>query len=98
VREGDLLVTGADGGLGLTLADDSRLSIGPDTTLSIERFAFNATTHEGAHEVSLRRGTLAAVSGKLARHSPDAMKVRTPSAILGVRGTYFVVRTGQTAP
>jgi hypothetical protein len=95
VQEGDVVVTGADGAVGMTLADDSRLSIGPHTTLAIDRFAFNPTTHEGAHEVSLRRGTLAAVSGRLARQSPDAMKVRTPSAILGVRGTHFVVRTGE---
>jgi hypothetical protein len=98
VQQGDVLITGADGAVGLTLADDSRLSIGPDTTLAIDRFAFNPTTHEGAHEVSLQRGTLAAVSGKLARQSPDAMKIRTPSAILAVRGTHLVVRTGEAAP
>jgi hypothetical protein len=31
------------------------------------------------------------VSGKLARQSPDAVTVRTPSTMLGVRGTRFVV-------
>lgn len=94
VRQDDVVVTGTDGAVGITFADDSRLSIGPDTTLAIERFTFNPTSHEGAHETSLRRGTLAAVSGKLARQSPDAMKVRTPAAVLGVRGTEFAVRTG----
>jgi hypothetical protein len=34
------------------------------------------------------------VSGKLAKQSPEAMKVKTPAAILGVRGTEFLVRTG----
>jgi hypothetical protein len=97
VQQDDVIVTGADGAVGITLGDDSRLSIGPDTTLAIERFAFNPTTHEGSQELSLRRGTLAAVSGKLAHHSPEAMKVRTPAAILGVRGTEFVVRTGEVA-
>ncbi len=98
VLEHDVMVTGADGALGITFADDSRMSIGPDSTLAIERFAFNPTTYEGAHETSLRRGTLAAVSGKLTRQSPDAMKVRTPVATLGVRGTEFVVRTGEATP
>lgn len=98
VRQDDVVVTGADGAVGITFADDSRLSIGPDTTLAIERFAFNPTSHEGAHETSLRRGTLAAVSGKLARQSPDAMKVRTPAAVLGVRGTEFAVRAGDAKP
>jgi hypothetical protein len=98
VRQDDVIVTGADGAVGITFADDSRLSIGPDTTLAIERFAFNPTTHEGTHETSLRRGTLAAVSGKLARQSTDAMKVRTPAAVLGVRGTEFAVRAGDARP
>ena len=98
VRQDDVIVTGADGAVGITFADDSRLSIGPDTTLAIERFAFNPTTHEGTHETSLRRGTLAAVSGKLARQSSDAMKVRTPAAVLGVRGTEFAVRAGEARP
>ena len=45
----------------------------------------------GRFDASLQRGTLAVVSGRLAKQSPDAMTVRTPSAILGVRGTEFVV-------
>ena len=52
------------------------------------------TTHQGSFESSLRKGTLAVVSGKLAKQSPEAMKVRTPAAVLGVRGTEFLVRTG----
>jgi hypothetical protein len=94
VREGDVVVTGADGSVGITFSDNSLLSVGPDSRLAIDRFAFDATTHKGAFETSLQRGTLAGVSGKIAKQSPEAMKVRTPAALLGVRGTEFVVRTG----
>ena len=95
VRPGDVVVTGGDGSLGIAFADDSMLSIGPNSTLAIEKFAFDTTTHSGTHDTTLRQGTLSAVSGKIARQSPDAMKVRTPVAILGVRGTEFLVRTGE---
>ena len=95
VRPGDVVVTGGDGSLGIAFADDSMLSIGPNSTLAIEKFAFDSTTHTGSHDTTLRQGTLAAVSGKIARQSPEAMKVRTPVAILGVRGTEFLVRTGE---
>jgi hypothetical protein len=95
VRPADVIVTGADGAVGITFADDSRLSIGPGSTLAIDRFAFDSTTHQGGFDTSLRKGTLAAVSGKLARQSPDAMTVKTPAAILGVRGTRFLVRTSE---
>jgi hypothetical protein len=94
VQQGDLVITGADGSVGITFRDNSLLSVGPDSVLSIDRFVFDSTTHQGAFESSLKQGTLAVVSGKLAKQSPESMKVRTPAAILGVRGTEFLVRTG----
>ena len=90
----DSVVTGSDGSAGITFVDNSLLSVGPNSVLAIERFAFNSTTHEGTFDTTLRKGTLSVVSGKLAKQSPDAMKVRTPSSILGVRGTEFLVQTG----
>ena len=98
LQEGDVIVTGRDSSAGVTFNDDSLLSIGPDSALAIDRFAFDTTTHAGRFDTSLRKGTLAAVSGKIAKQSPDAMKVRTPSTILGVRGTEFVVRAVPVTP
>jgi len=91
----DVVVTGADGSAGITFIDNSLLSVGPNSVLQIERYAFNSTTHEGVFETTLSRGTLSMVSGKIAKQSPDAVKVKTPSSILGVRGTEFLVRTGE---
>ncbi len=94
VQTGDVVATGADGSVGITFLDNSLLSAGPNSVLAIDRFAFDSTTHQGAFESSLKKGTLAVVSGRLAKQSPDAMKVTTPAAVLGVRGTEFLVRTG----
>jgi len=94
VQQGDVVVTGADGSVGITFRDNSLVSIGPDSALAIDRFVFDSTTHQGNFDASLKQGTLAVVSGKLAKQSPEAMKVKTPAAILGVRGTEFLVRTG----
>jgi hypothetical protein len=88
----DIVLTGTDGAAGITFIDNSLLSMGPNSVLAIDRYAFNSTTHEGSFESSLRKGTLSVVSGKIAKQSPDAMKVRTPSSILGVRGTEFLVQ------
>ena len=95
VRQSDVVVTGPDSSVGITFADDSLLSVGPNSVLAIDRFAFDSTTHRGAFDSSLKKGTLAVVSGKLAKQSPDAMKVKTPAALLGVRGTEFLVRTSE---
>jgi hypothetical protein len=92
IRQSDKLVTAADGTVGVTFADNSLLSVGPNSTLVVDKFSFNASTHEGQFDASLQRGTLAVVSGKMVKQSPDAMRIRTPASILGVRGTEFVVK------
>lgn len=97
IQAADVIVTGPDGSVGITFADGSLLSVGPDTVLAIDQFVFDPTTHAGALETTLRRGTLSVVSGKIAAQRPEAMKVRTPAAVLGVRGTEFLVRTRPAA-
>ena len=97
VRQADTLVTGPDGAVGITLADDTLLSAGPNSVLVIERFVYEAN-QPGSVEAALTKGTLAVVSGRIAKQAPDAMRVKTPSAILGVRGTEFVVRASAGSP
>lgn len=87
----DRIITGADGSAGITLRDETRMALGPNTKLAMEQFSFNSTTHEGKLDASVRRGTLAVVSGKIAKQAPDAVKFSTPSTVLGVRGTEFVI-------
>lgn len=91
VAQADQIVTGNDGTVGITFQDNSLLSLGPNSRLTIQHFEFDSTTHDGSFETALERGKLAVVSGKIAKHKQDAMKVRTPSSILGVRGTEFLV-------
>jgi hypothetical protein len=91
VQAADVVKTGADASVGITMSDNSLLSAGPNSTLSLDRFEFDATTSRGRFDTSLATGSLAVVSGSIAKQSPEAMTVRTPFAILGVRGTEFVV-------
>ena len=91
LQASDVITTGTDGAVGITMSDDSLLSAGPNSTLALERFAFDSTTNQGKFDASLRKGSLSVISGRIAKQSPDAMIVRTPNAILGVRGTEFVV-------
>ncbi|HUP07872.1 MAG TPA: FecR family protein [Caldimonas sp.] len=95
VQTADVVVTGSDGSVGITMNDDSLLSAGANSRLSLDEYAHDPSTNQGRFRVSLDRGTLAVVSGRIAKQSPDAMKVRTPSAVLGVRGTEFAVAVGR---
>jgi hypothetical protein len=91
LQTSDIVRTGADASVGITMDDDSLLSAGPNSALSLDQYAFDSTTNQGRLDTSLNKGTLAVISGRIAKQSPDAMTVRTPTAILGVRGTEFVV-------
>jgi hypothetical protein len=97
IQQADTLVTGADGAVGVTFTDNSLLSTGPNSVLVVDRYNFDSTTHAGRFDASLKKGTLAVVSGKMVKQSPDAMKVRTPAAIMGVRGTEFIVQVDEPA-
>ena len=96
VQASDVIMTGADGSAGITFTDNSLVSVGPNSVFSIDKYSFDTTTHAGEFEGNLKQGRLAAVSGKMVKQSPDSMKIRTPSAIMGVRGTEFVVQVDDT--
>ena len=93
----DTVKTGADGSVGITFQDNSLLSAGPNSELVIERFVFDSTTHQGEFDTRLKKGTLAVVSGKIVKQSPEAMRIKTPAAIMGVRGTEFIVKVDEPA-
>jgi hypothetical protein len=91
LQTSDVVRTGADGAVGIVMGDNSLLSAGPNSILSLDRFEFDPTTSQGQFDASLRKGSLSVISGRIAKQSPGAMTVSTPAAILGVRGTEFVV-------
>jgi hypothetical protein len=92
VMQSDEIATGSDGAVGITFADNSMMSLGPSSKLDLDQFQFDTTTHAGIFNSSLKAGTLAVKSGQIVQQTPFAMHVQTPAALLGVRGTEFVVR------
>ena len=91
IEERDVLVTGKDGRVSLTFIDNTRFSAGPNSRIAVNEFRFDRTTQRGSFVTAVDRGSLAVVSGQIAKSKRDAMKVRTPTSLLGVRGTKFVV-------
>ena len=92
VHQGDTVETGADGAIGITFRDNSVFSAGPNSQLAVEDFQFGSRKFKGSFLSRLKRGTLSVTSGDIARGSPEAMKIRTPHTVLGVRGTRFAIR------
>jgi len=88
---GDRLVTGKDGRMSLTFIDNTRFAVGPNSQVSVSEFQYDRTRQKGSFVTKVDRGSLAIVSGRIAKSDRDAMKVRTPNSLLGVRGTKFIV-------
>ena len=74
--------------------DNSLVSVGPNSVLVIDRYRFDTTTHAGEFDASLNKGTLAVVSGKMVKQSPESMRIRTPSSDHG-RARHRVRRQGR---
>jgi len=91
VMVSDRVSTGNDGSVGITLRDNTMLSAGPNSTLELNKFLFDSTTHQGEINATVKRGTLAVISGKVAAAAPTRVSFNTPTATLGVRGTEFVI-------
>lgn len=92
VQEKDTIETGADGAIGITFIDNTVFSTGPNSQVALEEFNFDSSNFRGAMTADMNRGTLSVVSGDIARSTPGAMKIKTPTAILGVRGTIFAIQ------
>ena len=88
---GDRLVTGKDGRMSLTFIDNTRFAVGPNSRVSVSEFQYDRTRQKGSFVTKVDRGSLAIVSGRIAKSDRDAMKVRTPNSLLGVRGTKFIL-------
>lgn len=95
IFESDSLRTGEDGRIGITLNDDTRLSLGPSSEVRIDSFKYAPAQGSLAMAVRFLQGIAVYVSGQIAKLAPDAVRLETPSAIVGVRGTTIAV---QVAP
>ncbi len=95
VFESDSLRTGTDGRIGVTLKDDTRVSVGPGSEVRIDTFTFAPETGRVGLALQFIRGMAIYVSGQIAKLAPDAVRLDTPAATLGVRGTTLAVHVSE---
>jgi hypothetical protein len=88
----DRIVTGPDSSAAVVLRDDTTLVVGPSSRLDLKEFHFDGTTHEGGMLLSLLRGSMRMITGLIGKTNPDAVRVETQTATIGIRGTDFIVQ------
>ena len=92
LNQGDSIRTGPSSNAGIIFDDDTVVSLGSNSEMSIEKFLFDPASEKLAFVTRLLQGTFSFISGQIAKLAPDQVKIETPDATLGVRGTKFLVK------
>ena len=92
LNEGDRLTTADGASAILKLNDGTRMTVRPNSELVIEQFKFKENAPDNSFVMQLLRGGLRAITGLISKTSPDAARIRTSSATIGIRGTDFDAR------
>lgn len=98
--ERDTIRTGPESSVGITMKDGTMLSAGPDTELVLDHYAYAPADGDLGFGARVSQGTLDFVSGMLGKLAPESVSVETPTGVIGMRGTHFVVNVapGQKFP
>ena len=91
VVQADRIVTGRSASASLTLKDGTIIAVGPNSTLELATLQFDSTSQEGSLALNLVQGSIRVVTGWLGKLHPEQVKVTTPTSVVGVRGTDFIV-------
>ena len=91
LHKGFRVRTGPQGSLGLTFSDNTMLSFGPNSEFVVDEYLYAPAKDELRLDISMLRGTMQYVSGMIAKLKPDAVAIKTPKGVIGVRGTRFAL-------
>ena len=89
---GDALKSHEQSGMQLLLLDETSITMGPNADLTVDEFVYDPATGAGEVAASLAEGVFRFVTGKTARGDPQAMTLKVPFGVIGVRGTIGAVR------
>ncbi len=92
LMEGDSIKTGPKSSVGLVFEDDTVVSLGPKSEMAIQSFLFNPVEKELSFVARMVQGTFSFITGQIAKLAPKKVKLETPDATLGVRGTKILVK------
>lgn len=89
VVEMDDTITTANARAGITFQDDTKVQITEQSKLVIDNFVYDPNKNTGKLAIKIALGTVKYASGQIAKNDPEQVKIETPTATIGVRGTDF---------
>lgn len=92
IHQADIVKTDGRGTIGLVFSDDTRVSMGPNTRLTVDEYLFSPKDQELSFVLRLIQGSLSFLSGQMTKLSPESVRLILPAATIGVRGTHILVK------
>ena len=88
---GDTVVSNNNSNAQILFLDQTILTLGEDTELTIDEFIYDPNSHEGSFVSNVKSGTVKFITGQISKKNPENLEVKFPSGTLGARGTEFIV-------
>ena len=92
LREGDRLTTSDGASAIIKLQDGTRMTVRPNTELVLQQYQFKENAPDNSMLMQLVRGGFRAVTGLISKNAPNAARIQTNTATIGIRGTDFDAR------
>jgi VCBS repeat-containing protein len=96
VQKGDVVQSGSDSTVGITFIDGSVFGLSANARMVLNEMIYDPNGSNNSSLLSLVAGTVSFVAGETAKHGD--MKVDTPVATMGIRGTAVLVQIDFNVP
>ena len=90
---GDTIIVKEKSNAQILLLDETALTVGEKSELTIDDFIYDPETKVGKIISSIKLGTVRIITGEISKQNPDNLKVKVPTGSIGARGTEFAVVT-----
>ncbi|MCA1927761.1 MAG: FecR family protein [Calditerrivibrio sp.] len=91
----DLINTSKKSSAGLVFNDNTMITLGENTSFQVSKYLYDPQKSAYAFEGDIKKGKVLYTSGKIAKISSNNVSMKTPTSIIGVKGTKFVVEVNQ---
>ena len=92
IFKSDVLITKKGGSAGIVFEDGTTMAVDQNTECNIKDYVFEPENNAYAFELYLKRGKAIYNSGRIGKLAPDKVSLETPNAIVGTRGTHFIIQ------
>ena len=87
----DRVISDSSASGGIAFRDGTLVTVGPKTDMEIRHFVFEPQKSKYDFSLYMKQGTAVYSSGKIGKLAPESVNLNTPRAVVGVRGTRFIV-------